>query len=751
VRTAMGWPRFLPGVLLALSLACAPPEGLRGLVGRPPAPGPVEYLVAGATGHARELTADLPENSPEHAYAEAQLALADGDPSRADALLAGLDSGPARLQRVRLAVCGGVRLTPETAPPPGEDPILELGYGIALLAEGFRDAGLARLETVAGGALGSVAALVRARELDGYDETELRRSALERAWRLATPALRPLVLPEYLAAVREAGGGWGLTNELERLRGEEEAGSPPWVDLTVWYIRARQPLDSRDAAWELALYVPGEAFPFLGDLARCPDEELPRLAALALEVGDTALAARAIDRISLSPAVLILKGEYEHAVGRPRQALAQYAELFDDPSCSGLARLYAGVTELSRDRRAAADEHWSLVTETTVPSELAGTYLERDAGEAVAKADYYRANLRRTSDPGEAARLYADALDGGLSGKERARAAWRLATIRAGEGDWPGAAEAFARTGDDPDYLHHVAYWRPRMEELAGKGAVPPAYNWAYPFYELPVRGVEWWLAPEPERFTPRDGLGDLLYARPADEELDLLMALASAADDDLFDAYAGTLARYRRDDSEAQAWLALAYARRGYEVGDYDVRPEIDYASRALTGEGPGDPWVLPFAYPLTYLEDAESAGAAFGLDPLLLLALAREESRFDPEVVSGAGAVGLTQKMPATAAMLARELGLEDYDLRDPGDSLLLGAAYLRKMLDRFDGNLALALAGYNAGPGNARHWVASFKTLLPDIWLLLKPFDETRRYIVRVVGSYYRYRQLYGSDGR
>jgi soluble lytic murein transglycosylase len=70
---------------------------------------------------------------------------------------------------------------------------------------------------------------------------------------------------------------------------------------------------------------------------------------------------------------------------------------------------------------------------------------------------------------------------------------------------------------------------------------------------------------------------------------------------------------------------------------------------------------------------------------------------------------------------------------------------------MLDRFEGNLALALAGYNAGPGNARHWVASFNRLPPDIWLLLKPFDETRRYIIRVVGSYYRYRQLYGSDGR
>ncbi len=747
----MRWLKYLPGVALALSLACAPPEGLRGLAGRFPAPGPVEYLVAGSPEHARESAADLPENSPERVYAEAQLALFDGDPSLADGLLADLDSVPARLQRVRLAVSGRVRLNPENVPLSEEDPALELGYGIALLAEGFREEGLARLESVDEGAPASIAALVRAGELDRYDETDLRRSALEQAWRYATPALRPLVLPPYLAAVRETGGGWGLGNELERMRGEAEVGSPQWVDLTAWLIRARQPLDSRDEAWELALYAPREAFAFLGDLARCPDEELPRLAALALEVKNMVLAAGAIDRLTLSPAVYLLKGEYEHAIGRPRQALAQYAELFDDPLYSGLARLYAGVTEQSRDRRAAAEENWAHVTETTVPPELAGTYLERDAKEAAAKADFYRANLRRTTDPWEAARLYADALAGGISGKERARAAWRLAVIRAGEGDWAGAAEAFAQTGDDPDYIHHVAYWRPRMEELAGGSSVPPTYNWAYPFYELPVRGAEWWLVTEPEGVTPRGGLVELLYSRPGDEELDLLMALASAADDDLFHAYAGTLARYRGGDSEAQAWLALAYARRGYEVGDYDVRPEIEYASGALTGDEPGGLWVLALAYPLTYLEDAEKAGRAFDIDPLLLLALAREESRFDPRAVSGAGAVGLVQKMPATAAMLAKELKLEEYDLRDPADSLLLGAAYLRQMLDRFKGNLALALAGYNAGPGNARHWVASFKTLPPDVWLLLKPFDETRRYIIRVVGSYYRYRQLYGSDGR
>ncbi|MCX7022828.1 MAG: transglycosylase SLT domain-containing protein [bacterium] len=153
--------------------------------------------------------------------------------------------------------------------------------------------------------------------------------------------------------------------------------------------------------------------------------------------------------------------------------------------------------------------------------------------------------------------------------------------------------------------------------------------------------------------------------------------------------------------------------------------------------------PWVQPLAW--DSYEGNRTIWSRWFLEPVF--GHSREESRFDPQAVSSAGAVGLMQKMPATAAMLAAELKLEDYDLRDPADSLLLGAAYLAKMLDRFHGNLALALAGYNAGPGNARLWVASFNILPPDVWLLLKPFDETRRYIIRVVGSYYRYRQLYG----
>ena len=116
--------------------------------------------------------------------------------------------------------------------------------------------------------------------------------------------------------------------------------------------------------------------------------------------------------------------------------------------------------------------------------------------------------------------------------------------------------------------------------------------------------------------------------------------------------------------------------------------------------------------------------AGAAreTGLDPELLLAVVMEESGGDPEAVSSKGAVGLMQLMPATAA----EVGVRDP--KHPAENIAGGARYLQKMMDRFGGDRELALAAYNAGPGNVNR--AGGK--VPD-------FPETRTYIDRVEARY------------
>jgi soluble lytic murein transglycosylase-like protein len=116
----------------------------------------------------------------------------------------------------------------------------------------------------------------------------------------------------------------------------------------------------------------------------------------------------------------------------------------------------------------------------------------------------------------------------------------------------------------------------------------------------------------------------------------------------------------------------------------------------------------------------EIDAAAARYGIDPALLRGLVRQESGFDPRARSGAGAMGLTQLMPGTAA----SLGVTDP--YDPTQSLDGGARYLREMLDRFGGDPAKALAAYNAGPGAVSRFGG------------VPPYPETQSYVRNILGG-------------
>jgi soluble lytic murein transglycosylase len=149
----------------------------------------------------------------------------------------------------------------------------------------------------------------------------------------------------------------------------------------------------------------------------------------------------------------------------------------------------------------------------------------------------------------------------------------------------------------------------------------------------------------------------------------------------------------------------------------------------------------------PRAYESDVETAALKYGVDPNLLFAVMRVESSYHRQIVSYAGAVGLMQIMPRTGRLISRELGVEDFDtidLLNPRTNLEFAAWYLSSLIKRFDGRLPLAIAAYNGGPHNVRVWMSGYPQTMPlDAFLERIPFDQTHRYVRRVLTHYAAYR--------
>jgi len=167
---------------------------------------------------------------------------------------------------------------------------------------------------------------------------------------------------------------------------------------------------------------------------------------------------------------------------------------------------------------------------------------------------------------------------------------------------------------------------------------------------------------------------------------------------------------------------------------------------SISLTTKIPYSEKMHRFWYPLAFWDMVEQASKRNNIDPLIILSVMREESRFDQAVKSPAGAYGLMQLMPQTAYRLDRSLKLgirRPSQLTDPKNNIQLGSFYLRNLLDEFH-SLAHMLAAYNAGEQAVRLWQQRFDYRSIDEFIEDIPYNETRNYVKKVLTSYFQYKR-------
>jgi soluble lytic murein transglycosylase len=208
-------------------------------------------------------------------------------------------------------------------------------------------------------------------------------------------------------------------------------------------------------------------------------------------------------------------------------------------------------------------------------------------------------------------------------------------------------------------------------------------------------------------------------------------------------------------DSARAAAWdeplplaqLALFYHDQGF----YGLAARCASRLAGLWPKGniyTAPPSIQRLAYPLPFADLLSAEAGARNLDPLLLAALIRQESLFEPAAESYAGARGLGQVMPATGQGIARSLKMDDFvldDLYRPWVSVRFGAFYLDVQLNRFNKQVLVALAAYNGGPGNTLHWLEAGGDDL-DLFVEVIGANQSRIYLQRVYEQYITYEELY-----
>jgi len=380
------------------------------------------------------------------------------------------------------------------------------------------------------------------------------------------------------------------------------------------------------------------------------------------------------------------------------------------------------------DRYVASEiDYWQArAREAGGPAQALGGYLQVLRAPVPTHFAYFA--RRRAADPALAARL-AEELKDRAAGVDRMLAAGDLEAARPIQTDVVLLAPA-------SDRAREVEKLRGIYEKLPRYREVLELKPYDFPRFPLPA-------PPAPEN-------GPASSPLPAAEPQRLDLLLAMGLFDDAIDLVP---VRWGLSPPAAALTRSLALHLGAAPRGSI-------YAAEVLMRSVPDDfiPELLPrtlgeLLYPRYFHDLIVAQAKKHGADARLVLAVMREESRFDPRAKSAAAARGLLQFIIATARDVGRTLGLVDLnaeDLYDPAIIVQLGAKYVADLSKQFEGDRYRTAAAYNAGPNQVKLWWRLSPEPVPDAFFSSISFDETKNYVRKVLNSYERYGEIYEEAG-
>ncbi|MBW4650935.1 MAG: transglycosylase SLT domain-containing protein [Kastovskya adunca ATA6-11-RM4] len=341
---------------------------------------------------------------------------------------------------------------------------------------------------------------------------------------------------------------------------------------------------------------------------------------------------------------------------------------------------------------------------------------------------------------------------------------WKAAQRLAATGDWQAAwqwAAPIAKQSPESDLAPEAAFWAGRWANQLGRQQearemfehvlthYPESYyawrsaaflGWNVGDFTT-VRQLEPQVIRPPVRSLPRAGSASLKELYQLGQDQDAWR---------LWQAEFTNLKEPTVDEQFTDGLMQLAVGKHliGIDkVWNLNQRETPEERSQWLALRQ--DPAYWHALFPFPFLEPIVNWSAQRQLNPLLVTALIRQESRFEPEIGSIAGATGLMQVMPGTGSWIAEKIQLQQYNLKNPNDNVKMGTWYLDFTHQEYNNNSLLAVASYNAGPGNVSKWVTKYGLSDPDTFIEAIPFPETKGYVESVFSNYWNYLRLYNPE--